>query len=98
MANEGTRDYEMVTILSPEATEEDVTGTMERLDHLISGGGGSVSQRDSWGVRRLAFPVKKFREGNFLLTRFTLAPDAVAEVNRGLAASEDIIRFLVTTV
>jgi small subunit ribosomal protein S6 len=93
---ERTREYELVMILSPEATEEEIAATVERVDGLITGSGGGVAGHDTWGMKRLAFPLANHREGNYILTRFTLGSGAVLELSRNLNASEDILRFLVT--
>ena len=90
------REYEMVMILSPEATQDEVASTVERVDGLISGGGGAVAEHETWGLKRLAYEIDDFNEGNYVLTRFSLDASGVAELNRTLTASEDIIRFLVT--
>ena len=96
MAAERIRDYEAVMILSPEATEEEVASTVERVDALITRHSGVIAEREPWGLKRLAYPIKNFTEGNYILTRFSLDANGVAELNRSLAASEDIMRFLVT--
>ena len=96
MIAERIREYEVVMILSPEATEEEITATIERVDGLITGGGGTVGEHNNWGLKRLAFPVQKFREGNYILVKFLMDSSAVTEFNRSLKASEEIIRFLVT--
>ena len=83
-------------ILSPEATDEEVAAAVEMVGGLISDGGGGVTENENWGVRRLAYPVMNFQEGNYVLTRFTLSPSAVADFDRSMKASEDILRFLVT--
>ena len=98
MVAQRTRDYELVAILSPEATEEEVSATIERVGGLVSESGGNDAEHEVWGLRRLAYPVKKFDEGNYVLMRFTLNPDALLEFNRSLEASEDILRSLVTKV
>ena len=98
MVAQRTRDYELVAILSPEATEEEVSTTIERVGGLVSERGGNDVEHEVWGLRRLAYPIKKFDEGNYVLMRFTLNPDALLEINRSLEASEDILRFLVTKV
>ena len=90
------RDYELVMVLSPEATEDEVTAAVERTDGLITDGGGTVGEHDTWGLRPLAYPIRNFQEGNYVLTRFALGANAVQELNRNLTASEEIIRFLVT--
>ncbi len=98
MIAERIREYEVVMILSPEATEEEITATIEHVDGLITGGGGTVGEHNNWGLKRLAFPVQKFREGNYILVKFSMDSSAVTEFNRSLKASEDIIRFLVTKI
>ena len=96
MVAERIRDYEMVMVLSPEATQDEVAATVERVDGLIAGGGGAVAEHESWGLKRLAYAIDDFNEGNYVLTKFSLGADGVSELNRVLASSEDIIRFLVT--
>ena len=98
MIAERIREYEVVMILSPEATEEEIAAAIERVDGLITGDGGTVGEHNNWGLKRLAFPVQKFREGNYVLVKFSMDSSAVTELNRSLKASEDIIRFLVTKV
>ena len=87
----------MVVVLSPEATEEEIAATTERLEALVTEQGGSVAERDVWGLRPLAFPVKKFNEGNYVLIRFSLDGSALAGLNGSLSASQDILRFLVSS-
>ena len=90
-----TRDYELVMILSPEATEDEVASTVERVEGQITDKGGTVSEREDWGVRRLAYPIRKFAEGNYLLRRFEAESSAVGDLNQSLRASEDVLRYLV---
>ena len=93
-----TRDYELMMVLSPEATEEEVSATVEWVRGLLSKGGGSMGEHKVLGVRRLAYPIKNFNEGNYVLTQFALYSSEVEVVNRTLNASEDILRFLVTNL
>ena len=96
MAVERMREYEMVMILSPEATQDELSATVERVDGLIEDGGGAVADHETWGLKRLAYEIDDFNEGNYVLTRFSLDASGVSELNRALTASEDIVRFLVT--
>ncbi len=96
MVAQQTRDYELVMILSPEATEEEITATVERVHGYLADRGGSVGDHEVWGLKRLAFPVQRFLDGNYTLTKFSLGPAEVAELNRTLMGAEDILRFLVT--
>jgi len=93
-----TRDYEIVMVLSPEATEEEISEVVERVGDLIGGGGGSLTEHNVWGLRPLAYPIKNFQEGNYVLAKFSVDADSISELNRTLQASEDIVRFLITKV
>ena len=95
---EKTREYELVMILNPEATEDEIKSVVERINGLVTSNKGSVETNDVWGLRRLAYPIETHRQGNYVLTRFSSEPDVLKEVNRALNGSEDIIRFLVTKV
>lgn len=88
----------MVVVLSPEANEEQAATTVNRLNTVITERGGIIGDREDWGVRRLAYPIKKFQEGNYVMERFTASPAAVVELARALDATEEVIRHLVTRV
>ncbi len=96
MVAQRLRDYEIVMILTPEANEGEVEAAIERVSAFITDRGGSVSEREIWGLRRLAYPINKFMEGIYILAKFSLDADDVIELDRSLNTSEDIIRHLVT--
>jgi small subunit ribosomal protein S6 len=83
-------------ILSPEATEEEAAATVERVTGFITDCGGSISETVAWGVRRLAYPIAKFMEGNYVLTRFSLEAEDAVQFDRNLKTSRDVLRHLVT--
>ncbi|MCZ6615540.1 MAG: 30S ribosomal protein S6 [Chloroflexi bacterium] len=88
------RDYELVVVVSPEAGEEQTTETVERISRFITEQGGSVSNQEQWGVRRLAYPIQKFHEGNYFITEFTLEPAQAVELEASVQASQEILRHL----
>ncbi len=88
------RDYELVVVVSPEAGEEQTTETVERISRFITEQGGSVSNQEQWGVRRLAYPIQKFHEGNYFITEFTLEPAVAVELEATVQASQEILRHL----
>lgn len=92
------RDYEIIWILSPEATEDEVSQTVSRLEGIIAEKGGSVTERNVWGLRPFAYTIKGFQEGNYIHAKFSVDVDGASELNRMMHASEDIIRFLITKV
>ena len=89
------RDYEMVMILSPEATEAEAAETVGRITNLISDGGGSVSEQNNWGIRRLAYPIQRFIEGNYFIARCKMDAQAAVELDGTLNSSQDVLRHLV---
>jgi len=91
-------DYELVTIIDPEVSEEAVSQIMDEVSKLISDWGGTVDKMDKWGKRKLAYPIKKFMEGNYVLTCFKLEPKLVKEIETKVRTSEEILRHLVVKV
>jgi len=91
---EQLRDYELVLIISPEVAEEEVPTALERVSQLITSKGGVVEQVDRWGKRKLAYPIKRFTEGNYVLTQFKIDPQLTAELEANLRISEEILRHL----
>ena len=89
------RDYELVMILSPEATEAEASETVDRITGLISEGGGSVADQDHWGIRRLAYPIQRFIEGNYFISRCKMDAQAAVELDNTLNTSQDVLRHLV---
>ena len=98
MVSQRKRDYELVMVLSPEANEEELTATVERVSNFITEQGGTAEEPDKWGLRRLSYAIQEFMEGNYVLTRFSLEATNVIELDRNLRASDDVLRFLVTKV
>ena len=88
------RDYELVIIISPEVAEEDVPGTIDKVSEFITSRGGDVTAVDRWGKRKLAYPINRFREGNYVLSQIKLEPEITAELEANLKISEDILRHL----
>ena len=96
MVAQRMRDYELVMVLSPEGDEQAVEAAVQRAADFVTGAGGSVSDQENWGVRRLAYPINRFQEGTYVLTRFELDASDVEELDRILKASEDVLRHLIT--
>jgi small subunit ribosomal protein S6 len=95
LTSQRTRDYELVMILSPEATESEAAETVKRISDTISGGGGSISQQENWGIRRLAYPIQRFVEGNYFVTRCQMEAQSAADLGKTLNAAQDVMRHLV---
>jgi len=91
-------DYELVAMISPEADEDEVSKIVNWVTQSISSRGGAVEEVKNWGKRRLAYPVKKFLEADYVLARFKLMPKSVKEVENEIGTSGDILRYLVVKV
>ena len=89
------RKYETMFILSSEFTKEQIPEKVERFTTVITNGGGQIDKVTEWGKRRLAYEVKKQREGFYVLVHFTAEPDVVKELERIFRISEEVIRYLV---
>ncbi len=91
---EQLRDYELVLIISPEVGEERFDTVINNVSQFITGKGGITSDVEQWGRKRLAYPIKHFEEGSYVLTRFKLKPTLSKELEATLQISEEILRHL----
>jgi len=91
------RDYELVTIISPEVDEEGMSRIIDKVSQSISNRGGIVDGMDKWGRRKLVYPIKKFMEADYILTRFKLEPNLIKEVETEIRATEEVLRHLVVS-
>jgi small subunit ribosomal protein S6 len=88
------RTYEFIYIVSPEVEEENLEALTAKVDQMITDGGGEVLRRQPWGRRRLAYPIRNFREGHYILDYLELEPTAISELKARLALTEEVIRYL----
>ena len=89
------RDYELIYIVHPEVDEEGLAALADEVQSLIESTGGTIRQVRPWGLRRMAYPIKKVREGHYVLLIIGMQPQGIAELERGLRLKEPIIRHLV---
>jgi small subunit ribosomal protein S6 len=97
------RNYELMTVFSPDIPEEEIQATIERVVGYITTATGEVTavNRDSpWGRRRLAYPVRHasrdVRDGFYTLYHFAVAPNRVIDIEREIKLNDRIMRYLVT--
>lgn len=89
------RNYELLLIINPEVAEEDIPGTIDKVGSYLTAKGGTVGETKRWGKRKLAYPIDRCKEGNYVLARLEMEPDHVAELEASLRISEKILRHLV---
>lgn len=87
-------EYELLYVISPRLSADDVDGMVERVGALIEDAGGSVSMVDNWGRRRLAYPIRHHFEGTYVLTYLNMPGERAAEFERALNINEDVLRHL----
>ena len=96
--DERLRDYEMVLIISPEVVDEKFEGIIDNISRFITEMGGTISEVERWGKRKLAYSIKRFMEGNYVLTRFKLRPTLGKELEANLQISDEILRHLLVNL
>jgi small subunit ribosomal protein S6 len=90
------RDYEVVFILQADLDEATTTGLIEKVTSWIKDAGGAVEKVEDWGKRRMAYVIRKQREGHYVLVKAQMAPAYVGELERNLQFQEPVLRFLIT--
>ena len=89
------RNYELVFIVHPEVDDVGLTSVIDRVSSLVEREGGNVTKTDLWGLRRLAYPILKQREGYYVLMLCELGPQTVAALERSLRLTDHVMRHLV---
>ncbi|MBV8397285.1 MAG: 30S ribosomal protein S6 [Acetobacteraceae bacterium] len=90
--------YECVLIARSDVTQQQVDSIADQIATHIEGDGGAVKKREYWGLRSLAYRIKKNRKGHYVLLGLEAKPPSVQEIERQLRLNEDILRFLTIRV
>jgi small subunit ribosomal protein S6 len=88
------RDYELMVVLDPNLDEAAIEAMNTRIGGLVTQRGGTVENVDTWGRKRLAYPIGRFRDGFYILNRLQLPPNAATEIERALKLTESVLRHL----
>jgi len=72
-----------------------VPSAIDKVSQFITGRGGEVGNVNRWGRRKLAYPIQRHMEGNYVVTEFRLDPNQVAGLEASLGLAEEVIRHLV---
>ena len=89
------RSYEIMFIAHPELDDTALNGLLDRAKGWVAATGGEVTQLDVWGRRRLAYPIRKQTEGQYVLMQAQMAGGATRELERNMRLAEQILRFQV---
>jgi small subunit ribosomal protein S6 len=92
------RTYELMFIVRPDMADEDLEKLIANLESSVTSASGTVKSVERMGKRRLAYMVRKFREGVYILLTIEGAGDVIHEVERRLRVSEPVIKFLTVRI
>lgn len=90
------RNYEVALIAHPELNDEALAALVDKVTGWITAAGGVLGEIDRWGRRRLAFPIRKQREGQYMFVPAQMPPAATRDLERNLRLTESILRFMIT--
>jgi small subunit ribosomal protein S6 len=90
--------YEILVIIDPRPTDEEVVALLGRLVDNVKGLGAEVGKAESWGKRRLAYDLRKQREGTYAVIECAAEPATIKEFERQLRLNEQVLRFMTTRV
>ena len=90
------RRYELMLVLKPDAPDERAAAVIDRTTRYVVASGGQIVKVAPWGRRRLAYPIERYREGSYHIIVFEAPAETIAEMERSLHITEDVLRYLVT--
>jgi small subunit ribosomal protein S6 len=88
------RRYELMLVFRPDAPDERLSAIIDRTTRQITADGGQIVKVAPWGRRRLAYPIDRQREGSYHIIVFEAPAPAVAELERSLLITEEVLRHL----
>ena len=92
------RKYELVYVVSPEASDEQVTDLHNQVAAIVGRMGGQIDKTDNWGRRKLAYEIGRHKEGTYVLEAIDGTGELMKEIDRRLKVTDLIIRHLVVRV
>jgi small subunit ribosomal protein S6 len=92
------RRYELMLVLRPDVPDERSQALIDRTTRQLVAAGGQIVKVAPWGRRRLAYSIDRYREGSYHIVLFEAPPEAIADLERGLLITEEVLRHLVVRV
>ena len=86
--------YENVFIARQDITPAQVDGLIETFEKIITDSGGSVPNKEKWGLKTLAYKIKKNRKGHYTLMHISSPAEAIHEMERQMCINEDVLRYI----
>lgn len=88
------RKYETLMVLHPELPEAQIRETIDRAKRLIEELGGQTGQIQEWGIRELAYEIRKLTRGYYVLIEYSASPGVLQELERTLKIADEVLRFI----
>ncbi|WP_029910105.1 30S ribosomal protein S6 [Pelobacter seleniigenes] len=92
------RNYESLYIIHPDIVGDGLTAVVEKFQTILTDQAAEIYKLDNWGVRKLAYPIKKVERGCYVQVLFSAEPEVIAEYERRLRLDENILRFLTVKI
>jgi small subunit ribosomal protein S6 len=92
------RLYDIVVLVTPDLNDEDATKVAAEYKKILTDGGATVVKEEPWGKRRLAFPIQRKRDAHYHYWQVQAEPAAVAEAERRMGLSDQVLRHLAVRV
>ena len=93
-----TRKYELVYVVSPDATDDQVTDLHTQVEAIVQRIGGQIEKTENWGRRKLAYEIGRHKEGTYVLEVINGTGELMKEIDRRLKVTDLVIRHLVVRV
>lgn len=92
------RTYELIYILKPDATEQEVADQHTAIEAIVTRIGGTIEKTDTWGRRKMAYEIGKYKEGFYVLEVILGTGDLMKEIDRRLKVTEAVVRHMIVRV
>ncbi len=92
------RRYEQIFILRPSLGEEEITKVIENSEKIVLDQGGAIISQSKWGMRKMAYPIKKEPQGFYVFSDFAATPGAVAEIERKFRIDDAVLKYLTVKI
>ena len=88
--------YEAAFVLTPVLSEPQMKEAVEKFEKLLVENGGSILNREEWGLKKLAYPIQGKTTGFYALLQFDVEPEVIAKLETAFRRDERVLRFLTT--
>ena len=86
--------YESIYIVNPNVEADGIKSLVEKFNALIESEGGKVLETNEWGMKKLAYPIKKFSQGYYVLVNFEAKAEFIDELERVYKITDNVIKFI----